>query len=122
MLPLLRINTAISSSSDASLILRSSDGGDSADGILVALLQFEEAAGAWLREMAMQQQHYNHVLSKAKKVAVVLEAAAAKLNSARRTLAASGRCGPSGSSDSDSSSIAVSSIYHLCMSRHDPAP
>jgi hypothetical protein len=115
MLPLLRASTVTASSS--AFTSRSCDGGDAADGIVGALLDFEEASGAWLRDMTiMQQQQLKHQLLKAKKVAGMLEAAAGKLNSARRALVMSSSSSSS-SSDHDSSSILVTSIYHLCMSR-----
>jgi hypothetical protein len=126
MLPLLRVNVALSSSSAAAFaasLISKPEGGDAIDCVVVALLEFEEAAGPWLREMSMQQQH-KHQLSKAKKIAVVLEAAAAKLNAARRASVVSGRSSASRSSSTSSeqndSSVVTSSVYHMCMSRHHP--
>jgi hypothetical protein len=117
MLPLLRVNAiSLSSSFAVPINSRSVDGGDAADGIVGALLEFEDAAGAWLREMAMQQQQHKHHLSKAKKFAIGLEAAAAKLNAARRALTVIERSCASSSSHQNSNS----SLYHVCMSRHDP--
>jgi len=74
MLPLLRTSTVTAPSTFTS---RSCDGGDAADGIVGALLEFEEASGAWLRDMTiMQQQQHKNQLLKAKKIAGILEAAA----------------------------------------------
>jgi hypothetical protein len=118
MLPLLRFSAPAASShtsTASSLLSKSAEDGDAVDLIVSALMQFEEAVGPWLRETAMQQHQHKHLLIKAKKVCVAVEASAAKLNATRQATAAMGRC--RSHSRAEGAACCSYSSYHYCMAR-----